>query len=148
MNRKTVKNYLYNGFGFPVLLRKAEMRKVQGKWLLQIDVENAAEMLIKALPNKSAGLSGAEIRFIRTYFNLSKRKFADELNVSHTAVNKWEDADQEKANIESHIEFYLRAYVKLKLDEEKNIAESFKTLLEDSKHFGDEAKMEPVCLPA
>jgi DNA-binding transcriptional regulator YiaG len=98
-NIKKQKNYLYKGLGFPALLKEAEFKKIGGRWLLKVDVKKVADEVIKAIPGKPTGLTGAEIRFARTYFDFSKRKFADELNVSHTAVNKWEEADQEKARI-------------------------------------------------
>jgi DNA-binding transcriptional regulator YiaG len=143
-NSKRVKNYLYEGLGFPVLIKEAEFIKIRGKWLLKVDVEEVANRLIKALPNKPVGLTGAEVRFIRTYFEFSKRKFAEELNVTHTAIGNWEDAGQKRAKIDSHVEISLRAFVKLRLHDEKNFSAFYRELLNDAKHFGDNKKNEPV----
>lgn len=142
---KHVKDYLYEGLGFPIILKDAEMRLIRGEWLLKVDVEHVADILIKALPTKSVGLTGAEIRFIRTYFDLSQRKFAEELNVTHTAVGNWEEADQGRAKIDAHVEINLRAWVKLKLDEKKDFPDFYKHLIEDSKHFGDRA-VQPISI--
>lgn len=145
-NIKIVKDYLYEGLGFPILLKEAEMRNVRGEWLLKIDVEKVADILIKALPKKTAGLTGAEIKFIRTYFNLSQRKFADELNVSHTAVRNWEDTDQERAKVDSHVEINLRALVKLKLHQENDFTDFYKSMLVGSKHFNDATISKPISI--
>jgi DNA-binding transcriptional regulator YiaG len=134
-NTKTQKNYLYNGLGFPILLKQANFKKVGGKWLLKVDVKKIADEVIKALPTKPVGLTGAEIRFARTYFDLSKRKLAEELNVSHTAVNKWEDADQEKAKIDPHVEITLRSFIKLRLHQENDFSNFFRGLMDNSKKF-------------
>lgn len=142
--KKTQKNYLYNGLGFPVLLKTAEFRLVGQKWLLKIDVKKAAEAVIRALPTKPVGLTGAEIKFARTYFDLSKRKLAEELNVSHTAVNKWEDADQEKAKMDSHMEILFRSYIRLKLKEENDFSNFYRGLLDESKKFSEEGELEPL----
>lgn len=143
-NTKTQRNYLYNGLGFPILLSQAIFKKIGGKWLLKIDVKKISDEVIKALPGKPVGMTGAEIRFARTYFDLSKRKFAEELNVSHTAVNKWEDADQEKAKIDSHIEIMLRSFIKLKLNEEKDFHNFYRGLIDEAKKFSDTTKHEPL----
>ena len=145
-NSKKQKNYIYNGLGFPILLREAEFRKIRGEWLLKVDVEKVAYEVIKALPIKPAGLTGAEIRFIREYFNLSKRKFAEELNVSHTAVNKWEDTEQEKAKIDPHVEITLRAFIKIRLHEDKDFSNFFKGLMDESKKFADDLDNEPLSI--
>lgn len=143
--KKTQKNYLYNGLGFPVLLKTAEFRLVGQKWLLKVDVKKVAEAVIRALPSKPVGLTGAEIKFARTYFDLSKRKLAEELNVSHTAVNKWEDADQEKAKMDSSLEILFRSYIKLKLNEEEaDFSNFFRGLLDGSKKFSEEVEPQPL----
>jgi transcriptional regulator with XRE-family HTH domain len=145
-NVKKQKNYIYNGLGFPVLLEEAEFRKIGGKWLLKIDVKKVSDEVIKALPTKSAGLTGAEIRFIRTYFDLSKRALASELNVSHTAVNKWEDTEKEKAKIDPHVEITLRAFIKIRLHEDKDFSNFFKGLMDESKRFADDVVNEPLSI--
>jgi DNA-binding transcriptional regulator YiaG len=145
-NSKKQKNYIYNGLGFPVLLREAEFKKIGGKWLLKVDVQKVSDEVIKALPTKPVGLTGAEIRFIRTYFDLSKRKFAEELNVSHTAVNKWEDSENEKAKIDPHVEITLRAFVKIKLHQDNDFSNFFKGLMDESKKFSDDLENAPLSI--
>jgi DNA-binding transcriptional regulator YiaG len=145
-NIKKKKNYVYNGLGFPVVLDVAEFRKIRGEWLLKIDVKKVSKEVIKSLLTKTSGLTGVEIKFIRTYFDLSKRKLADELNVSHTAVNKWEKADQKRAKIASHVEVMLRALIKLKLNQESDFTDFFKVLIHDSKRFSEDHDSSPICI--
>ena len=145
-NSKKQKNYLYNGLGFPILLKEAEFKKIGRKWLLKLDVKKVADAVIKALPSKIIGLTGAEIRFARTFFDLSKRKFAEELNVSHTAVNKWEGAGQEKAKIDPHVEIALRSYIKLRLGQGNDFSNFFRGLMEESKKYSEVTSNEPLSI--
>ena len=142
--KKTQKTYIYNGLGFPVLLKTAEFNFVGKKWLLKIDVKKVSEVVIKALPTKPVGLTGAEIKFARTYFELSKRKLAEELNVSHTAVNKWEESDQEKAKMDFHMEIFFRTYIKLKLNEDGDFFNFYRGLLDESKKISNTAQADPL----
>lgn len=139
-------NYLFKGFGFPILLEKAEFHLIAGKWLLKVDLEKLSDLVIKALPLKNNGLTGSEVQFARTYFDLSKREFAKQLNVSHTAVNKWEESGQDKAKMDSSLEIFVRAYIKLKLKQEKDFADFYKHLIDEARHFSDESKSGPLSI--
>lgn len=131
---KTIKNYVYKGLGFPILLEEVTMDKVRGKWLLKIDINKLAKVVFKALPSKPSGLTGAEIRFARTHLGMSKRGFAQHLNVSHTAVNKWEQTLESKAHIDPLVEVALRAFLRLQV-EEKNFSVFYKEIMDEAKNF-------------
>lgn len=141
---RTKKNYIYNGFGFPIILETAEFRKVRGQWLLKVDVKKLAELVIKILPEKPTGLTGAEIRFARTYLDLSKRKLAEHLNVSHTAVNKWEQSDEKKAHIDPLTEVALRSFIKLQINDDKDFINFYKGVMDEAKNFTKEVESEPL----
>ncbi len=142
-NKKKKKNYTYNGLGFPVVIEEAELRKVGDKWLLKVDIEKLSDEVMKVLPAKPGGLTGAEIRFMRTYFGLSRRSLASELNVSHTAVNKWEETGNERAKIDPHVEIMFRALMKLMLHQESDFLSFFKSMMTESKKFS-ELKNKPL----
>ena len=139
---KMKKNYIYNGLGFPVILEKALFIKIRNEWILKIDVKRLANIVFTALPNKPTGLTGAEIRFARTHLDLSKRKFAEHLNVSHTAVNKWEQSGENKAHIDPLTEVALRAFIKLQLDNDKDFIKFYKRIMNEAKNFANE--IEPL----
>lgn len=108
---KKVKNYIYEGLGFPVVLETAKLRKVRNKWCPQIDIEAVAKVAFKMLPAKPSKLTGLEIRFIRTYLDKSKPAFAEIFKLSHTAVTKWEKARDQVAPISPSQEIALRLYL-------------------------------------
>lgn len=140
---KSKKDYIYNGFGFPIILEKAVFHKVRGEWLLKLDIEKLAEVVINLLPQKPTGLTGSEIRFARTYLELSKRKLAELLNISHTAVNKWESTENEKANIDPLSEVALRSFIKLQLNEDKDFPNFYREVMHEAKNFKRE-EVEPL----
>lgn len=141
---KTKKNYVYNGLGFPVILAEATLRKIRGEWLLKLDVKKLSDAVFKELPHKPTGITGAEIRFARTHLDMSKRKFAEHLNVSHTAVNKWESSEQNKAHIDPLVEVALRSFLKLQVNEDKDFPNFYRGIMDEAKNFMREVDAAPL----
>lgn len=112
MKKKTIKSYIYEGLGFPVKLQDVTMLLVDDEWIPKIDVRKTAESVIKELPFQKERLTGNQIKFVRTYFEMSLREFAiNVVNESHTAVAKWEKFADKSTNMDVNIEIMLRLYV-------------------------------------
>ncbi len=141
---KTKKNYIYNGLGFPIILEEATFRKIRGEWILKLDVKKLADVVFRVLPHKLTGLTGAEIRFARTHLDMSKRKLAEHLNVSHTAVNKWELSEQSKAHIDPLVEVALRSFLKLQVGGDEDFPNFYRGIMDEAKNFMKEAETEPM----
>ncbi len=143
-NTKIVKKFIYQGLGFPVILRNVLFHKVRKEWLPKIDVEEIARIVFEKLPSKPSKLTGNEIKFIRTYLGKSKTSFAEIFKLSHTAVAKWEKAEDLVAPILPAQEIVLRLY----LEDNLNVSgrEFYKTYknAETSVHSEDEIPMEIV----
>lgn len=140
-NTKTIKNYSYDGLGFPVILSKVVLKQIMGEWLPQIDVEAISDIVLRALPSKPSKLTGDEIKFIRTYLGKSKTAFAEVFKLSHTAVAKWENSQHKLAPISSSQEIVLRLYVEDLLNvSNKEFYITYKKI-EDYVHIEDEKPM-------
>jgi len=112
MKRKSQKNFIYEGLGFPIQLQKVEMIKIDNEWHPKIDVKKVADLAIASLYSQKERLTGNQVRFIRKYFSMSLRQFANEVvNESHTAVNKWEKSGNNATNMDINIEKMLRLYI-------------------------------------
>jgi DNA-binding transcriptional regulator YiaG len=112
MKTKTLKYFTYDGLGFPIKLQNVTMLLVDGEWSPKIDVRKVAENAIRELPYQKERLSGNQIKFIRTYFEMSLREFASQVvNESHNAVAKWEKFGIESTNMDENIESMLRLYI-------------------------------------
>jgi DNA-binding transcriptional regulator YiaG len=112
MKTKIVKKFKYEGLNFPIELHNVTMVMIDGEWHPKIDVRKVAEAVIKGLPFQKERLTGDQIKFIRTYFEMSLREFASTVvNESHAAVAKWEKCTEKSTNMDINIEILLRLYV-------------------------------------
>lgn len=116
MERKIEKNYTYNGLLFPIVLDKVEMVHYQDEWHPKLNVLKLSNEAIKTLALSQHRLTGNQIKFIRNYFNMSLRQFAnDVVNVSHGAVAKWEKTENSLTSMDINIEKIIRLYICEKL---------------------------------
>ena len=134
MKKKVVKKYIYEGLGFPIELTQVEMVMVDGEWSPKIDVRKIADSVMKILPFQNERLTGSQINFVRTYFEMSLRKFATEVvKESHMAVSKWEKFHNKSTNMDSNTERMLRLYIYDKacvktVKEKKSFFESYQAI--------------------
>lgn len=134
MRTKTVARMTYEGLGFPIELRDVKMVKINDEWHPKINVRKIADATIKALASQEQRLTGSQVKFIRTYFNMTLREFASEVvNESHTAVNKWEKFGSKPTNMDINIEKILRLYIHEKINNKKNFFKEYLELRKISK---------------
>ena len=94
MEPKIIPEYEYFGLGFLIVLKNVVCLKIYEQWHPKIEVEKVADIAFHDLIEKASTspLTGNEIEFIRTYLNLSKKAFAEKLNVAQTTISRWESA--------------------------------------------------------
>ena len=109
--RKIVKKFIYEGFGFSIVLENVLFHFIRGEWIPKINVKKLALKVFKKLPFKSSKLTGHEVRFIRTYLEKSKTEFGKLFKLSHTAIGKWEKAKDDPAPMSAVQEIVLRLYL-------------------------------------
>jgi len=90
METKTQKEFIDTGFGFPIRILNVPMVRVRGIWTPKLNYNELADAVLFALSSKGSRLSGNEIKFIRTHFEMTLQAFAKRFSVSHVAVLKWE----------------------------------------------------------
>jgi len=129
MSKKIVKNYIYEGLGFPIELHNVEVVEFNGEFHPKIDVRKVADSAIKSLVLQKSRLTGSQIKFIRKYFSMSLREFSNIVNESHMAIKKWEDFNDEATNMDRNIEIMLRLHiydhVVIKAKNDKNMKMEF-----------------------
>ncbi|MBH47248.1 MAG: hypothetical protein CME71_03660 [Halobacteriovorax sp.] len=112
MKTKVLKNYIYEGLGFPIKLQDVTMLLIDGDWSPKIDVRKISEKVIRELPYQKERFSGNQIRFVRAYFEMSLRQFASQVvSESHNAVAKWEKFGPGPTSMDENIESMLRLYI-------------------------------------
>ncbi len=111
MEKRTQAQFVYEGFGFPVVLKHVAMVKLRGTWTPDLDYNGLARDVLQAIAVHPGRLSGAEVRFVRHYFALTLQQFAERFGVSHPAVLKWEKAGAAPANMAWGTEKDLRLFI-------------------------------------
>jgi len=99
-----------------------------GEWHPKIDARKIAESVIRELPFQVERLTGNQIKFIRTYFEMSLRNFGTKVvNETHSAVAKWEKFGNKSTNMDINIEVMLRLYIyeKVAIKNKKQKAQFF-----------------------
>ncbi len=92
MQKKWVSEYKYWALGFPILLKNIKFFKIEGQWQPQIDVKKIANDAFYNIIKKAmeSPLIGKEIEFLRTHLKMTKKEFAEKLNVHRKTIARWE----------------------------------------------------------
>lgn len=83
--RKT-KTFIYHGLGLPIKLVNAPMKKAAGVWCIDINMNKLMLLVLHEMIHKPTALTSDELRYIRTYMEMTMTAFGDALGVSHVAV--------------------------------------------------------------
>ena len=116
MQTKRVKRFVYEGLGFPVVLLNVPLVKKRDVWTPAIDYNKLQKSVLVALTQKPISLSGNEIHFIRTYFEMTLENFGKRFGVTHAAVLTWEKTGNKLAKINPTTELCIRLFVLEKLN--------------------------------
>lgn len=140
MQTKTHKKYIDHSLGFPVVLLNAPMIKVRGEWALHVNYKEYQETVLRVLAHKPSRLTGHEIQFVRKYFTMTVRAFADQFSIKHTAVLKWEKNGDSPTKMTWSTEKDIRLFV---LDELEKQATEFRKLYRSLREVAEETT-EPI----
>jgi DNA-binding transcriptional regulator YiaG len=91
MKKSKKETFIFNGLGFPIKLINAPMKKMLGEWVLDVDMNELMRVVIEGLIKQPYALTGAQLRFIRSYLEMTTEKFGKLCGVSHSAVLHWEN---------------------------------------------------------
>lgn len=116
VERKAQEEYVDRRFGFPILLRNVPMVRVRGAWTPDVDYNELARAVLKALSEKPARLTGHEVRFIRLHHELTFQQFAEQFGVTHQAVMKWERREDDWTRMHWSTEKDIRLWLVLRMN--------------------------------
>lgn len=105
---KKRKTFIFTELGFPIKLINAPMIKKFGEWFIDIDMNELMRIVLEALAHKPTALTGDEIGFIRSYLKMTTTDFGKIFSVSHSAVVKWENNENQ---ISPSLDLYIRLYI-------------------------------------
>ncbi|MCB0421850.1 MAG: hypothetical protein KDD61_12695 [Bdellovibrionales bacterium] len=107
---KIKKVYEDYGCGFSVKLINAPMVQIRGEWVLDVNPKKLHEAVLNALVFKPSRLTGAEILFIRQYFQMTLKEFGEKFDVTHPAVRKWEETKNKATEMKWSIDKDIRLF--------------------------------------
>lgn len=90
LERKRQPSFVYEGFGFPVVLLNVPMVRSLGVWTPDIDYRKLARNVLRQLALHPTRLTGREIHYIRHSMDMTLEEFAHRFGVTHPAVVQWE----------------------------------------------------------
>lgn len=114
---KKVKRFVYEGLGFPVVLVNVTLVKRRGIWTPSIDYDKLQKEVLLALTHKPTALTGDEIHFIRTYFELTMENFGKQFGVTHATLLNWGKIN---SKINPATQLYIRLFILEKLNSMPN----------------------------
>lgn len=125
MKNRKKSTFVFEGFGVPIKLINVPMKKIFGEWCIDINMNKLMEVTLGALIHKPIALTGDELRFIRSYLDMTTTEFGKLFCVSHVAVLKWE---KEETKVSPPLELCMRLYV---LDHLKAKDKEFRALYKE-----------------
>jgi hypothetical protein len=127
---KVQKEFLDDGFGFPLRLFNVPMRKVRGVWTPDLDYNNLTAEVLKALAHKPFRLTGNEVRFIRLHTEMTLTAFGKRFGVSHANVKKWEACGDQATHMQWTTEKDIRMFIALRTLGDKAALDLYRGLVE------------------
>lgn len=127
-DKKLQKEYVDQGFGFPIRLRNVPMVKVRGTWTPDLNYEELAGAVLKSLCFKPVRLTGNEIRFIRLKAEMTLQVFAQRFGVTHPSVIKWEKQGDNPTKMNWSTEKDIRLFGLLQTKDENQLLQLYRTL--------------------
>ena len=133
------KEIVYEALGFPVIIVNPRYVRFEGKKVLDINHEELQSHVFRALIDKPARLTGAEVKFMRLYMELTQEALAQKLFLTTpSTISKWEAKELAFTGMDRQIEALLRMRGKLFLNARDKIAASFLDNLATTALSGEE----------
>ncbi len=107
---KILDEYWAHELGLPILLKGVPVVYLEGNEVIDIDYEQLSETLFAALILKPYSLTGAEVRFMRFYMELTLEQLAAKLHVTHASVLTWEKCKNNPTKMTASTETMLRLF--------------------------------------
>ncbi len=125
MKKKKIKKFVYEGLGFPIILKNVSVIEMHGEAVPDINFNQLQKTVILKLCHKSTPLTGNEVRFIRAYLEMTLAQFGEKFGCSHAAVIKWEKHSNRFAKIEPTTEICIRLFIFSHLNNKSNAFKQF-----------------------
>ena len=146
MNKEIRENYIFKGFGFPVVLPFAIFKENnRGTKYLDMNMEEIKNKVAYGIITYPYAYTGAMLNFIRNYLDFSTIQMAKLLSVVQQTITNWE---KKKKNESLNFSDEQRSHLILKLRQyffNKQEVEIHELIL-NSKKFKNDLSVEPIVI--
>ena len=104
MKKKIMENYIFEGFGFPVVLHNVVVGKFEGEEYPELNYQELEFKTVQSLIASPKALTGNQFKFLRKFMKHSLREIADGIEVSHSQIKNWEEKTKEVTGMDSDLE--------------------------------------------
>lgn len=143
MKKKILDKFIFEGFGFPIVLHNVIVTSFNGEDFPEINYNELRLQTIRALILSSKALKGAQLQFLRKFLKKSLRDIAEDLGVSHAQIKIWEDKSLEFTGLTQNQERKLKNHVLSFLISEEQRFLYDKLLTQKIEHQSDEGPFDP-----
>lgn len=104
-----IKNYEWNGFGFPIVFEELPAIRVRGELVPDVDWEMLVRPVVQLIcTSQDVSFSGNQVKLVRHCLGMNLRNFAKFVGVTHQSVMRWEERGKSSARISAHTEIVTR----------------------------------------
>ena len=118
---KTLKTYIFTGFGFNVLLKNVLIKSVDGQDYPLLNMNQLRTDIAKSLISNKQCFTGYQLKFLRTYLKMSYDQLGEKIYIPASTLRSWENKGSEFTgfSIEQEKAFRILAINQI-FDDEKN----------------------------
>ena len=143
MEKKIQERYIDHGLGFSVIILHAPMVKMRGSWALHVNHNDYQKLVLTLLAQKLSKLTGSQIQFIRKYFQMTVRSFAERFAIRHSAVIKWEKTKDSSTKMSWTTEKDVRLFILDELSKKAaDVHNLYKLLKNEARESSDLLKID------
>jgi len=88
---RTLETYTFKGFGFDVILKDVAVKSVEGEDYPSINMNELKTNTAKALLTNKQRLIGYQLKFLRTYLDMSFDQVSEKLHIPASTLRSWEN---------------------------------------------------------
>ncbi|MDQ3232004.1 MAG: hypothetical protein M3Q07_09310 [Pseudobdellovibrionaceae bacterium] len=104
-----MKNMVYEGLGFPVMLQGVRTEVIHGEELPILDHADLERRVFEALLWSPHRLSGAELLFARGFMRKTQASLASAIGLkTHSMISQWENRNHEATGMDPTMENAIR----------------------------------------
>lgn len=101
MKKKIVSKFIFEGFGFPVILHNIILNNHNGEEYPEINYNDLEFKTVQSLLITNKAITGHQLKFLRKFIKKSLRELGHELKVSHAQIKIIEEKNDHVSGLNS-----------------------------------------------